>query len=314
MREGDDPRDIYWRKSTAADQLVLARAGARDAPRRRASRVDTDATRARLRREDWSIRLRAPHPRRGVARRRPPQARRRRDRALAPRGERVRADATVGADPILRFLALLDRQSPGRVTNGRARAGRRPTSLAQARMRFGLVHRIMTDALATLGLLALVTSGELNRWVTVAIVLGLVGRAGAARALAGSKRSCADLGVVAPVAAPGRSARATLSRGQRAVARRGIRGRPAGHAPGDPARRCPRPAGHRAGAAAPDRRHRARRRSRLRPVFHRSSWSSRPARSSSATCVARSRATTARAPATAPGCRWTSRASCAAGA
>lgn len=41
-------------------------------------------------------------------------------------------------------------------------------------MRFGLVHRVMTDALATLGLLALVTSGELNRWITIAIVVGLV--------------------------------------------------------------------------------------------------------------------------------------------
>jgi protein-glutamine gamma-glutamyltransferase len=41
-------------------------------------------------------------------------------------------------------------------------------------VRFGLVHRVMTDALATLGLLALVTSGELNRWVAAAIVLGLV--------------------------------------------------------------------------------------------------------------------------------------------
>ncbi len=41
-------------------------------------------------------------------------------------------------------------------------------------MRFGLVHRIMTDALAALGLLALLTSGELNRWMAGAIVLGLV--------------------------------------------------------------------------------------------------------------------------------------------
>ena len=40
-------------------------------------------------------------------------------------------------------------------------------------MRFGLVHRIMTDALAVLGLLALVTSGELHRGITIAIVLGL---------------------------------------------------------------------------------------------------------------------------------------------
>ena len=41
-------------------------------------------------------------------------------------------------------------------------------------MRFGLIHRIMTDSLAALGLLALVTSGELNHWLTVAILLGLI--------------------------------------------------------------------------------------------------------------------------------------------
>jgi hypothetical protein len=41
-------------------------------------------------------------------------------------------------------------------------------------MRFGLIHRIMTDALAALGLLALVSSGELNRWIAGSIVIGLV--------------------------------------------------------------------------------------------------------------------------------------------
>lgn len=41
-------------------------------------------------------------------------------------------------------------------------------------MRFGLVHRVMTDALAALGLLALLTSGELNRYMSIAILLGLV--------------------------------------------------------------------------------------------------------------------------------------------
>lgn len=41
-------------------------------------------------------------------------------------------------------------------------------------MRFGLVHRIMTDTLAVLGLLALLTSGELSRWVSIAILIGLV--------------------------------------------------------------------------------------------------------------------------------------------
>jgi transglutaminase-like putative cysteine protease len=65
-------------------------------------------------------------------------------------------------------------------------------------VRFGLVHRIMTDALATLGLLALVTSGELNRWITVSVVVGLV------LALAVPERwqdqpKFRQIGVVAPV-------------------------------------------------------------------------------------------------------------------
>ena len=42
-------------------------------------------------------------------------------------------------------------------------------------MRFGLIHRLMTDAIAALGILALVTSGELERWVSAAVVAGLAG-------------------------------------------------------------------------------------------------------------------------------------------
>ncbi len=41
-------------------------------------------------------------------------------------------------------------------------------------MRFGLIHRVMTDALAALGLLALVSSGELNRWMTAFVLIGAV--------------------------------------------------------------------------------------------------------------------------------------------
>jgi protein-glutamine gamma-glutamyltransferase len=41
-------------------------------------------------------------------------------------------------------------------------------------MRFGLIHRIMTDALAALGLLSLLASGELNRWFVTATLVGLV--------------------------------------------------------------------------------------------------------------------------------------------
>ena len=41
-------------------------------------------------------------------------------------------------------------------------------------MRFGLIHRIMTDALAALGLLSLLASGELNRWFVLATLAGLM--------------------------------------------------------------------------------------------------------------------------------------------
>lgn len=41
-------------------------------------------------------------------------------------------------------------------------------------MKFGLVHRIMTDALAALGVLALVTGGQFSRWASGVILLGLV--------------------------------------------------------------------------------------------------------------------------------------------
>lgn len=41
-------------------------------------------------------------------------------------------------------------------------------------MRFGLVHRIMTDALATLGFLSLLTSGNLDKRLVIAMVLALV--------------------------------------------------------------------------------------------------------------------------------------------
>ena len=42
-------------------------------------------------------------------------------------------------------------------------------------MRFGFVHRVMTDALAALGVLALVLSGQFSRWVSVVLLVGLVG-------------------------------------------------------------------------------------------------------------------------------------------
>ncbi|WP_437896250.1 transglutaminaseTgpA domain-containing protein [Sorangium sp. So ce124] len=40
-------------------------------------------------------------------------------------------------------------------------------------MRFGMVHRVMTDALAALGVIALVASGQFNRYVSWAILISL---------------------------------------------------------------------------------------------------------------------------------------------
>lgn len=40
-------------------------------------------------------------------------------------------------------------------------------------MRFGLVHRIMTDALAVLGILALLASGQFGAWVSGSLLVGL---------------------------------------------------------------------------------------------------------------------------------------------
>jgi len=41
-------------------------------------------------------------------------------------------------------------------------------------MRFGLVHRVMTDALAVLGILAVVSTSTLSPWATVVLLVGLV--------------------------------------------------------------------------------------------------------------------------------------------
>jgi uncharacterized protein (DUF58 family) len=105
MREGDDPRDIYWRKSTIADHLVL-RERAREMKREVDYAIDSthegekpdDEWTARFERRIRDVASRAvAHLKRG-------------DSVVVrtTSGERVRADATAGADPILRFLALLE--------------------------------------------------------------------------------------------------------------------------------------------------------------------------------------------------------------
>jgi len=65
-------------------------------------------------------------------------------------------------------------------------------------VRFGLIHRIMTDALAVLGLLALVTSDQLNRWIGAAILVGLVGALLMPERWQ-DRRPIKQLGVLAPI-------------------------------------------------------------------------------------------------------------------
>jgi hypothetical protein len=136
-------------------------------------------------------------------------------------------------------------------------------------VRFGLVHRMMTNALAALGVLALVSSGQFNRWVSAIVLIGLVA------ALSRSSESWQR---------HPRSVTSTRSRSSCVVAIQVTRflfdanvldvlvefaaGAP-DHPPRDAQGRRARPAGHRPRAAPPHRRHRARRRPRLRPVLPR---------------------------------------------
>ena len=104
MRDGDDPRDVYWRKSTLAGQMVL-RERAQETQRQVTLVLDStypDASpdEAWLARFERKIRDAASrsvaHLRRGDG-----------VTLLTTAGDRVRADKSVGADPILRLLALL---------------------------------------------------------------------------------------------------------------------------------------------------------------------------------------------------------------
>lgn len=105
MREGDDPRDIYWRKSTGVEQMVL---------RERATETRRDVEFSiecihpdSVPSEDWSLRferrirdvasLSVAHLRRGDG-----------VTVRTTAGQCVRATPAVGADRVLRFLALLE--------------------------------------------------------------------------------------------------------------------------------------------------------------------------------------------------------------
>ncbi len=104
MRDGEDPRDIHWRKTAAAGQRVM-RERAREA--RPNVTLPLDVLRPTNAPEEWDL---------GFERRIRDLASR--SVAHLKRGDSVtvttnagggaRADRTAGADPILRYLALLD--------------------------------------------------------------------------------------------------------------------------------------------------------------------------------------------------------------
>jgi uncharacterized protein (DUF58 family) len=105
MREGDDPRDIYWRKSTLPEQRVL-RERATDTRRDVAFAIDSNHA-GPTPDDDWTTRFERRI--RDVASRAVAHLKRGDSvSVLASGGERVRANTSVGADPLLRFLALLE--------------------------------------------------------------------------------------------------------------------------------------------------------------------------------------------------------------
>jgi len=110
MREGDEHRDIYWRKSTLLDQLVVRERASETRPDivlhldvRKPAPVP-DEWSAQFERQVRQIASRAvAHLKRG-------------DGVLVRTnaGGTVRADRNVGADRVLRFLALVEPTDPAR--------------------------------------------------------------------------------------------------------------------------------------------------------------------------------------------------------
>jgi uncharacterized protein (DUF58 family) len=111
MREGDDPRDIYWRKSTLLDQIVLRE-------RARETRPDVelhlDVRRPNDAGDDWPVRFERRI--RDVASRAVAHLKRGDDvTVVSTANERIRSDSAIGADRILRYLALVEALPADRV-------------------------------------------------------------------------------------------------------------------------------------------------------------------------------------------------------
>jgi uncharacterized protein (DUF58 family) len=104
MREGEDPRDIHWRKSAAAGQLIL-RERAREA--RPDVAITLDVIRAPTAVDEWNALFERRI--RDVASRAVAHIKRGDSVAVVTNGgASARADRSLGADPILRFLAVIE--------------------------------------------------------------------------------------------------------------------------------------------------------------------------------------------------------------
>ena len=135
LRQGDDPRDIYWRKSTMRDQLIL-RERARETRPDVELVIDTVRPTSTIRREDVDAFLQQFEKRiREVASRAVAHVKRGDGVAVSTTtGERVRGDKNLGADPILRFLALHDWVEEAKIAEIRAEKAARTAAgrLAEA--------------------------------------------------------------------------------------------------------------------------------------------------------------------------------------
>ena len=110
MRQGDDPRDIYWRKSTVRDQLILRERSRETRPDIkvvidpvRPTGASDNGPQAEAFNQQFEKRIRE------VASRAVAHIKRGDGVVVSTTlGERVRGDKNLGSDPILRFLALLE--------------------------------------------------------------------------------------------------------------------------------------------------------------------------------------------------------------
>lgn len=104
LREGEDPRDVHWRKSAAVGQLVM-RERARDA--RPDIVLPLDVIRPDDAKDDWYAAFERKI--RDAASRAVAHIKRFDAVTIKTTGsDTVRADRTTGADPLLRFLALVE--------------------------------------------------------------------------------------------------------------------------------------------------------------------------------------------------------------